>query len=110
MIIRSYIFTVDREEKEREEMLGIVKNDHESDKLQRISILCSQIESINPNTVTFKGADVDCTDVYMKSGDSWLIMAHYDDVFTAWRHSLIEGVRAHVKDVPPTVMEKVSIA
>lgn len=105
MIIRAYIFTVDREEKERDEMLGIAKNDHESDELQIISIIASQIEAITPNIVLVKGSDVDCTDVYMKSGDSWSVMAHYDDVFNAWHNSLTEGIRSHVKDLEPTVKE-----
>lgn len=106
MILSTYIKVSDRDEVEQAESIGLPTDNLPSSRMERLSIRIDRIESISPNTVQHIGdenVEVDATDVYMVSGEQWLIYAQYEDVMKVWIDGLSGSAR--IVNLEPTMKE-----
>lgn len=89
-ILRTWIISVDRDERDTSENLGLDKKDFDTEKLEPLYLKIMDISAMNPNTIRFQGVDdVPCTDVYMSNGIHHLCMTSCDILEFEWRKHLL---------------------
>lgn len=83
MIIRGYVRVVDRRDAEIAELTG---NEDIEEVDELVAIRADYIESLKRNTLYSPDEEFvfECTDVYMYSGEHWVLMAPYEDVYSQW--------------------------
>lgn len=107
MILTAYIRVSDKSEVEQAESIGLSTDNLPSSRMERVAIRLDCVESINPNTSIHPdddSVDVCVTDIYLTSGEHWLIYAQYEDVLKIWIDSLSAPGRT-VVNIKPTLME-----